>query len=735
MCNFRFGRAALFGATALLTTIGAFSARAAEPPAAAAAPQPDQEGQLVTEIIVSARKHDERLLDTPVPIAVVNTTALTTTNQTRLEDYFAQVPGLTLAPTAQSLQTVVIRGLAAGLGGAPTVAITVDDVPFGGSALGGSQVPDFDPGDLKQIEVLRGPQGTLYGASSLGGLVKYETVDPSTQALSGRLSAGTSGISGGDGLGYNVRGSVNIPVNDQVAIRASAFDRLDPGWINNPVYGLKGINKDTAYGGRLSELIRPSADLSIKLSAMYQRIQGDGGDDEHLQLGSQKEGYLPGAGAYVRQLQAYSARVDYKVGAINLTSVTGYNDNQVHDNFDLSAGLGFLAQKTFGVSGLLVGDNVEVKKFSQELRLAAPLTSHIDVQLGAFYTKEWATFNQPLLAADTTNGHILGDGADLNQTANFDEYAIFGALTYKFSDKFDVEIGGRESFLHYAYSTEDSGIMVPLLFGEPSPVVVPVHTTSSDVFTYSFTPRYHLSQDMMLYFRAASGYRAGGVNTSPGVPPTYQPDKTDNFEVGLKGNLLDRIITYDASLYYIKWTDIQLGLVTPKFLGYTANGAAAKSEGFELSVDTHPIKGLTLGGWISIGDAALTQNLPAASTAVGKSGDRLPFSSRISASLTADYQFPITGDLTADLGASMNYVGERPYIFGASEDRQVFPGYTKVDLKAGIKTGSGEEVTLYANNVANSRGELNDGFGTATLAVSRYRIRPTEVGLTVTKTF
>src|SRR6185437_908958 len=148
-----------------------------------------------------------------------------------LQDYYSQVPGLSLTPNEFSgAPTIAIRGITSGDFTNPTVGITVDDVPFGPSTVngGGYFAPDLDPSDLSRIEVLRGPQGTLYGASSMGGLLKYVTADPSTYAFGGRVQAGLSHIQDGSGVGYNVSAAVNIPLSDTLAVRASAFTREEP---------------------------------------------------------------------------------------------------------------------------------------------------------------------------------------------------------------------------------------------------------------------------------------------------------------------------------------------------------------------------------------------------------------------------------------------------------------------------------------------------------------------------
>ena len=187
----------------------------------------------------------------PVPVTALNAQALVDNNQLRLQDYYTSVPGLNVSPAVQSTQVISIRGITTGYGTNPTVGITVDGVPYGASTgLGGGQVvPDIDPGDLARVEVLRGPQGTLYGASSMGGLINFVTVDPSTEAVSGRVQVGTDEVYNGAGLGYSARGSVNVPLSDTLALRASGFVREDPGYIDNPILHINGINEAHAGEG------------------------------------------------------------------------------------------------------------------------------------------------------------------------------------------------------------------------------------------------------------------------------------------------------------------------------------------------------------------------------------------------------------------------------------------------------------------------------------------------------
>ena len=215
----------------------------------------------------------------PVLVTAINAESAAASNQPEASGLLTSVPGLTVTPAGtQGYQLLSIRGITTGGGTNPTVGVTVDDVPYAASTnLGGGLVlPDIDPNDLSQVEVLRGPQGTLYGARRMGGLIKFATIDPSTNALSGRVQVGTNTVYNGTGVGYNVRGSVNVPVSDTFAIRASGFTREDPGYIDNPILHINGINEDHASGGRLSVSLETARDIFSKTSALIQHTHAGG---------------------------------------------------------------------------------------------------------------------------------------------------------------------------------------------------------------------------------------------------------------------------------------------------------------------------------------------------------------------------------------------------------------------------------------------------------------------------
>jgi outer membrane receptor protein involved in Fe transport len=322
--------------------------------------------------------------------------------------------------------------------------------------------------------------------------------------------------------------------------------------------------------------------------------------------------------------------------------------------------------------------------------------------------------------------------------STFSEWAGFATLTYYFTERFDVQVGGRRSQITQSFEETDTGPLVPMVLGTTSPRVLPEEFAREHATTYLITPRFQASPDLMIYARFASGYRPGGINQGDltGLPPRFAPDETLNYEVGIKGSAFDSRFSFDGSVYYIDWKDIQLSLVNPaNGQNYFTNGSRAKSEGVELSMQLMPAEGLRIDGWAVWNNAVLTEAMPTPEEGGvnGPAGARLPFSSRFSAGASADYEFPLAG-LTGVAGATISYVGNRLGTFISDEsERQIFPAYTKVDVHAGMKTEQWT-VDLYINNVTDKRGVLGGGNGTITPTAFQL-VQPRTVGLSIARTF
>jgi len=693
---------------------------------------------VLQEVVVTAQKREERLQDVPVPVQVVSADTLRNNDEPRLRDFYDSIVGLVVSPTSVTgnEQMLSIRGISSGAYGNPTVGIIIDDVPFG--AFARELAPDVDPSDLARLEVLRGPQGALYGASSMGGLLKFVTTDPSTSEFSGRMQADINGVYHGTEPGYAFRGAVNVPLSDVFAIRASAFTRQDAGYIDNPVRDINGINEAHDSGGRLAALWRPSDSFSMKVSAIYQKATADGNNDifRGTGLGDLQQNYLPGAGSYDTTIQAYSAILNGKLGDVSLISVTGYNEYKYTNSEDFTYAFGDYSMRFFGVPGALLNNVGESKTFSQEVRASIPIGQKFEWLIGGFYTHENIPLQQNIYA-ETLAGEVAGNLAGEFIPIKHTEYAGFTDLTIHMTDRFDVQVGGRESRLEENFEAVSND---GAFFNSPPdpPFVVPAINTTHNVFTYLVTPKFQISPNLMVYSRIASGYRPGRSNSftfavNPAIPPAASPDKTQNYEIGMKGDILDHALSFDASLYYIDFKNIQIDLVDATGNDYFDNGGNAKSEGVELSVQYRLPKGLTLAGWATYDNAVLTENFPANTAAVGLTGDRLPYSSRFSSHMSINKDLPLTTSITGFAGVEFSYVGDRLGPFTASGVRQDFPAYTKLDLRTGINSGPWL-FNVYINNATDRRGVVGGGIGNIPPQAFLY-IQPRTVGMTIVRTF
>lgn len=732
----------LEGTPLQLRTDGATGAMMIGTPAPAAPPQSSViDSEPLEEIVVTAQKRgEERLQDVPVPVAVINTEALAQNGQLLLQDYYARVPGLSMAPAYLAQQSLTIRGITAG-GSDPTVAIAIDDVPFGMSidGAGGNVVPDIDPSDLARIEVLRGPQGALFGANSMGGLLKFVTKDPSTERYSGRIETGVNSVRNGAQPGFNIRGAVNIPLSDTLAIRASSYTRQDAGYIDNPVSHAEGINDSVAAGGQLTALWRLSDNVSLRLGALYQHLEANGVSEVEVEPGltDLQQNYLSQTGDVDKTYQAYSATLRADLGKVELTSVTGYNVNRLATTFDRSYQWGTYAQRAYGaeVTGATYHIDRPMEKFTQELRFSGPIGERLEWLLGAFYNREDGPYGADGEALNVTTGQVMGPILVFTQSRVFDQRAAFVGLTFQATEQFDIQVGGRVSRDHldvpeYAYT----GPFTTFALNQPSPLVFAHTQFEASTFTYLVTPRLKLSPDLMVYARLASGYRPGAPNfTLPGVPSQSDPDKTQNYEIGVKGDFLERTLSVDASVYYIDWQDIQLSVRDPASgTAYFSNGSAARSAGVELSITSRPLTGLTVTGWVAYNDAVLTKDFPRGPL-YGASGDRLPSSPEYSGNLSVQQEFPVFDRATGFLAGEVTYVGDRVSIFQSTPRRQQLPSYTQMDVRTGVRYDTWM-ANLYVNNLTDRRGLINGGLGYLPPNAFIYT-RPRTVGLSISKTF
>lgn len=705
-----------------------------------------QKAKTLQGVTVTAEKKSESELNVPISMTVVEAATMLNTGMSQLDDYYAKVPGLSVNDRGSGRSTLVLRGISAGSEDNPTVGIAIDDAPFGSSTTDYS-ISDIDPFDIDHIEVLRGPQGTLYGASSMGGLIKFVMAEPDTDSVHGHVQSDVSSTEHGD-MGYAVRGSLNIPLRADMAVRVSAFSRQDAGYVDDPLQQKHNVNSGDGKGGRLSYLWNVSDAFTIRASAMAQNTHTDSSarvdmeDNSYTPVyGPYEHARLPGTDMSDTKIRMYTVQMDGKLGWADLTSVSSYNQYSLVGPQDVSGTFGGIANMIYGIPGLGVKivNNNDTGKFSQELRLSSPDDGRQFSWLaGGFFTREHTTGFQQVLAVNGTTGGDEGLGSmyDGTSPSTFKELAAFGNVTYRFTDAFDVQLGGRFSSVDQHFSSALSG---PLNGGDSSTS----DTASDHVWTYSFSPRYHISNDVMTYFRVATGYRAGGANSlllmdEGKFPSQYKSDNLTSYEWGLKGDFADHTLTLSGALFYIDWTDIQLSEISQDSGNtYFVNAGSAKSQGAELSLSWRPVRGLTIAANTAYTDAVLTKDTPDGT--YGKSGDRLPYSPKWSGNVTADYTFPLGSGWDGNVGGGVTYVGNRESNFTSSAEAQRFElrSYTTGELHAGLQSNDWN-VSLYVKNLSDARGYLSATPQNNTTGVSSYGlllIQPRTVGISATYNF
>jgi outer membrane receptor protein involved in Fe transport len=316
--------------------------------------------------------------------------------------------------------------------------------------------------------------------------------------------------------------------------------RVSPGYIDNVEASRNDINRTRIFGGHLAALWRPSGHLTVKLSALYQHNEAAGSPYVTLApgLGELQQTFLPTTGGVERQLGAIVATANARLGSFELTSVTGYMSNRYVDRLDYSAPSGTFTLALFKTPYAINTDDNTTRKVSEELRLSTHLGAHLEWLVGGYFTRESSPYTLQLLAANSA-GSSIGQGQLGVLSSHYAEWAEFTDLTYHFSDPFDVQFGGRASQIVQTYGEEDVGPLIDYL---AAPHLIPESAIHARAFTYLVTPRLRLTPNSMIYARAASGYRPGGINPAyfPGVPQNFKPDKTENYELGVKADFLDR---------------------------------------------------------------------------------------------------------------------------------------------------------------------------------------------------
>ena len=684
------------------------AASGAQPPAPAASAT-----EALETVTITAQRRREPAREVPLSADVLNGEAMERGGYQSLGDIAALLPGVNYdqagAGTGQS--QITMRGVTTGAQVGATVGMYVDDVPFGSSsAYAGGAASALDLGlfDLSSVEVLRGPQGTLYGASAMGGLIKYVSAEPDTNGFEGQATTELSSVDGGQ-AGHVLRGMLNAPLKTgMAALRVTLYQRKDGGFIRDANHGGDIVDASRTDGARVALLLTPSRDVSLRLSAMSQRLKRDGSSQEDVDVATGQ----PVDGPLNKRLfvsEPVDIRNDLVSAAFKadlhwatLDSITGWQRSTDVGRVDPSAlYVPYLASAGIVNPGYALDYSFDNHKFTQEIRLTSPRSRELEWLAGAFYTNERGDKTQELQGLDDNRAPVPPLLLDASFPSTYREAAVFGTGTYYVTPKADVTLGVRRSRNEQTLDQQADGVFAP--------PAQPAAASAENVTTWLMTGRWRPATDQALYVRAASGYRPGGplplirdpVSGKALTQSSFKSDSLWSYELGWKGSLVPDRLTTELAIYQIDWKDIQVFTASAGFSGI-GNAGRARSRGLEWSLRAAPMQGLRLSTALSLIDATLVD---ASADLGGQAGERLPDTARISAALQADQDFNL-GGRAAYAGLTLRYTGDRFNAFKASPGSPQYhlPGYTTIDLRGGITFGPAQ-LGLFIRNLGNCRGQ------------------------------
>jgi iron complex outermembrane receptor protein len=662
------------------------------------------------EIVVTASKREEKLRDVPSAITAISGEKLTMLGVQSFRDYATLVPGLSQREGgAPGLGAIILRGMNSGPQQLTnTTAYYIDDTPFtatGFVSSGALVTPEPELGEVERIEVLKGPQGTLYGASSLGGLVRIVTKKPDSTRFSGNVRAELSTVDGG-GTGYMVRGSVNVPIiADKLAIQANGYYRRLPGYTDNVITGTNNLNKSNLYGGRIAIRATPTENLTLDVSGLLQNINNDGYNFVKLAPG----GFAPLYGRYkYNSYQDFGSDVKYRLVNATATLKTGlgsviaigsygrYANNTQSDATAtylpvanaLAPGRGFVIPAN---TGAVANPSPSLDKYTGELRFVSRRFGPVEFIVGGIYTHEQAIYNINIVLQNQLTGATLP--APFNpfyhtQTGSrYNEAAGYADATFYFTDRLDVQGGIR-----YAHNNQLATTGGPQAIYGFAPRVEFFFPISGNATTYLATLRWRPTDTISTYLRAASGYRPGGPQTNPAPPPGAQliinPDSDWTYEAGVKASLLGGALTANLAIYHTDWKNIQLNTLDPTGVVLQANAGAAQIDGGELELVARPTHDLTFTANAGYTNARITQITSGVSSYTGaRVGDSLPLTPKYSVAVTADQRVPLADRTTGFVGATLRYQSTMPNNYPLSTPAlqpKTLPEITTVDLRGGV---------------------------------------------------
>ncbi len=716
----------------------------------------------IEEVVVTASRRTESLQNTALSVATVNPEQFAIGGLTRLSDILDYTPGVFYSggstPTANS---ITMRGIS-NLTAAPTVGVYIDDVPIGSGnsqAAGATLALDVMLADMERVEVIKGPQGTLYGASSMGGLMRYITRDPATDEFSGSAATDLSFTKGG-GFNQKYSGRISAPiVRDKLGISVSGYYQDNSGFIDRIPAAVSGAAEDVNGFETFGVMSKLAANLSDRFTASLMVLHTEtefNGTNIVALNGTGADGgapFVPANGPFDTDtsFSVDKSRFTLLAGTLNyefdwgtFISSTSYQDRSVTSTTDLVVNFGPLIELFSGTGAGSVTNapftgGQMTERYVQEVRLVSKEGGPFEWSVGGIYSEE-KSGNVQKLEGQPIDFLLL----DVDIPSVLKEYAAFGNLTYYITPQVDLTAGVRLAKVKTSVEVVDG----PNLLLQNTPPV----TSSGTIDTYSFTARYRPLETLSLYARVASGYRPESANLplldaqgNNSAPPIIETDTLWSYELGTKGNLLDGLVSYDLAAWYLNWKNLQ----ARTFVNGAMTGGNANSDvtayGLEGNVSFYPADGLRIVTGFTYTDSTLDDDETSSFGAVA--GENMPGIPKWAGSIKADYEFTLSNDMDAFIGGGVRYIGNRDtgYDGGVGAggavitpliQNFVLEDHVIADINAGVTYGS-VTGSLYVANLFDKYGYSGGsarpaaGFVRATANV----IEPRTIGATVRVNF
>jgi iron complex outermembrane recepter protein len=765
---------------ALLLALSTIVTVARAEPADTAAYTP-QGNDVLAEVVVTAEKRESTVQDTPISMTALSDELMRQQGITNLVDVIQAVPGISMRTAGPGQTELEMRGLSSSGGAAPTVGFYLDDYPLSppAAALNGKVVVDPELFDLNRVEVLRGPQGTLYGSGSMGGTVKLVTNLPQLDAFGLAAEGTVSGTMNG-GLNHGGNLMMNVPlVSNTLALRVVLTDKYTDGWINRVVLGdafpfptnpgpcgagwpgctrgnvsavtpeevVPRVNWEHLQGGRSSLLWQPQDGLTINATAMYQKLDMGDYSEYDLPPGNPDERFQPfNSGEPVYDIfRLYGVTINYNMGFAELTSASSYFTREENQTQDDSEAL-YSVVGLFGVSipqyyNIPFNETDTTQAFSEELRLASSGSGRLQWILGAFFTSFKSVFTEynasvPLAFISTGGAaaNPLGLIYQANNPYHIKQYALFGEGTYAFTDNLKLTAGLRVYKFNSSADEETAGFATG---SGNAAQTLNTFTQSNSGANPKATLSYESNHELTVYGTIARGFRPGGINQQ--IPAsictinteTYGPDSTWNYEVGEKARLLNNTLVLNADVYYIHWAQVQQIVNQPCGYPLTENAGTAASYGpeLELSALLTPNWTVTFSGTYT--HATITSVNPAISAVDPTLAPGLPILNipKYTQTASVTYTHPLFNDVSFSARLSNSYVGEQTDI---EYTYATLPSYDLIALRFGL-VGSKASAYLFADNLTDRRAMLGintTAFAWTTPSVERVATnQPRTIGL------